>query len=186
MAERSGDTPSHGHADEARPALARAMIPLYRALGAGVAIGLMEVFATVGDEPVSRVPFVTSIVLVMAIPNSPPARPRALIGGHLLSCFAGWLSVIAFGSNEVASAVGVGAATLGMIVSGTLHPPAGIDPFLMATQALPVRWIVSPVLIGTVLLAGFAWIWAKGERRFLCGLAADRRTRAVRVAPEDK
>jgi CBS-domain-containing membrane protein len=148
----------------AHPAVSRFVVALYRALGAGVAIAGLEVLAAIVDEPLSRIPFITSIVLVIALPNSPAAQPRALIGGHVISCLAGWLSVTVFGAGDIARAVGVGAATLAMIATGTLHPPAGLDAFLVATQGLPLQWIGSPVLIGAMLLAAYARILAIGER----------------------
>ncbi len=55
-----------------------------------MAILLMEAFAIWVDELVSRVPFVTSIVLVCAMPDAPAARARAVIGGHVISG-CGWL-----------------------------------------------------------------------------------------------
>jgi CBS-domain-containing membrane protein len=147
--------------------LSSVIIPLYRALGASLAIALMEALADIAQEPISRVPFVTSIVLVMALPDSAPAQPRALIGGHMLSCLAGWLCLTALGPGDMASAVAVGLASLAMISMGTLHPPAGLDAFLIATQGPSLRWIINPVLIGTVLLAVYARLWAVGEYKLL-------------------
>jgi CBS-domain-containing membrane protein len=166
--------------------LERAIIPGYRALGAGLAIGIMEMLAGMAQEPVSRVPFVTSIVLVMALPDSPAAQPRALIGGHIASCLAGWLCLSLLGPGETASAFGVGLAALAMIAGGVLHPPAGLDAFLIASQNLPARWIVSPVLVGTVLLAAYARLWEEGERRVIRNLAEGRADTYRRLAREDK
>jgi hypothetical protein len=129
-------------------------VHLYRATGAGIAIALMELLARVADEPLSRVPFVTSIVLVMALPDSPPARPQAVIGGHMLSCAAGLLAVWTLGPGEQAVAVALGLSLLFMLTFDVLHPPAGIDAFLIA----------SPVLVGALFLVGYAKVWSAGER----------------------
>lgn len=139
-------------------------VHLYRAIGAGLAIGLMEVLARYADEPLSRVPFVTSIVLVMALPDAPPSRPYAVIGGHLLSCLAGLIALWAFGTGEAACAVALGLALWLMLCFDALHPPAGIDAFLVVVFALPVSWVLSPVLIGAIFLVGFARAWTQGER----------------------
>ena len=162
------------------------IIPAYRAFGAALAIGIMEALAVIADEPVARVPFITSIVLVMAMPGAPAAQPRALIGGHLVSCLAGWLCLALLGPGETTSAFAVGLATLAMIVCGVLHPPAGLDAFLIASQGLPARWIVNPVLIGTGILAAYAWLWAEGERRVIHNLTARRPGAGRRLAREDK
>lgn len=137
---------------------------LHRATGAGIAIGLMEVLARLAGEPMLRVPFVTSIVLAMALPNSEPAQPRAIIGGHVVSAIAGIGIHALIGQGETASATAVGLATLLMLVTRTLHPPAGIDAFLAVSYGLPFAWIANPVLIGAVLLATFATLWRWSER----------------------
>ncbi|MGE0766293.1 MAG: HPP family protein [Hyphomicrobiaceae bacterium] len=149
------------------------LIAIYRALGAGIAIGVMEILAYVAREPMVRVPFVTSIVLAMALPDSEPAQPRAIIGGHLLSCLAGYIALIAVHAGEGASAIAVGLSTLLMIASRTLHPPAGIDAFMVASYGLPWDWVLNPVLIGALLLSGFGLGWRALERRLF--FPADRK-----------
>jgi len=157
--------PLGGYRDHARDRrLQQLAVHLYRATGAGIAIALMELLARVADEPLSRVPFVTSIVLVMALPYSPPARPYAVIGGHMLSCAAGLLAVWTLGPGEAAVAVALGLALLFMLTFGALHPPAGIDAFLIAAFGLPLVWVLSPVLVGAVFLVGYTKVWSAGER----------------------
>ena len=62
----------------------------YRAVGAGLAIAVMELLARIGHQPLARVLFVTSIVLTMSLLDSDGARPYAVVAGHLLSCVAGF------------------------------------------------------------------------------------------------
>ena len=124
----------------------------------------MELLAGYADEPLSRVPFVTSIVLVTALPHSEASRPYAVIAGHMCSCLAGLAALFLLGPGNTASAVGVGLAALAMLAVRAPHPPAGIDAFLIAATALPVRWVMSPVLIGCVLLVIFSQSWSWGER----------------------
>lgn len=137
-----------------------------RALGAGLAIGIMELLARVAQEPLARVPFVTSIVLALSLPDSEPAQPYAIIVGHLVSSVAGFAALWCLGSGETASAVGVGLAALLMLAVRAMHPPAGIDAFLIAGWGLPASWLLSPVLVGAVLLALFSRLWSIGEHRF--------------------
>jgi len=141
------------------------LIAFYRALGAGIAIGAMEILAVLAREPMVRVPFVTSIVLVMALPDSEPAQPRAIIGGHLMACLAGYITLLVLPAGESASALAVGLSTLIMIGTRTLHPPAGIDAFLVASYGLPLDWVLNPVLIGALLLTAFGATWRAIERR---------------------
>lgn len=115
----------------------------------------------------ARVPFVTSIVLALSLPDSEPAQPYAIIVGHLASCAAGLIALWCLGPGEAASAVAVGLSAALMLALRAMHPPAGIDGFLVAGWGLPASWVLSPVLIGAVLLAVFARVWTLGERRFL-------------------
>jgi len=123
----------------------------------------MEFLAAYADEPRSQVPFVTSIVLVMALPNSEASRPYAVLDGHMCSCAAGLAALLIIGQGNASSAIGVGLATLGMLIIRAPHPPAGIDAFLIPANNLPVRWIVSPVMLGCILLVVFSQGWSLVE-----------------------
>ncbi|MGE0701052.1 MAG: HPP family protein [Hyphomicrobiaceae bacterium] len=147
-------------------------IVIYRAIGAGIAIGVMEMLADIAGEPLSRVPFVTSIVLAMALPDAEPAQPRAIVGGHMASSVAGLLVVWWLGTGELSNALAVGLATCAMLAGRMLHPPAGIDAFLIASYGLHWTWAVSPVLVGALLLSAFSYLWRAGEHRLFD--AADR------------
>jgi CBS-domain-containing membrane protein len=136
---------------------------LYRAIGAATAIAVMEFLAAFADEPLWRIPFVTSIVLVMGLPDSEASRPYAVIAGHMCSCVAGLAALLFIGQGNISSAIGVGLATLGMLVIRAPHPPAGIDAFLIPANNLPIHWIVSPVMLGSILLVGFSQGWALVE-----------------------
>jgi CBS-domain-containing membrane protein len=144
--------------------LRQAGLFMYRAIGTAVAMATMELLAGYVGEPLWRVPFVTSIVLVTALPHSEASRPYAVIAGHMWSCIAGLVAVFVFGRGNQSSAVGVGLAALGMLTIRAPHPPAGIDAFLIAANNLRWRWAVSPVMIGCVLLVVFSQGWLLGER----------------------
>ena len=130
-------------------------------------MALMELLARIADEPLARVPFVTSIVLAFSLPASEPARPYAIVTGHLLSSLAGFAALFLFGPGDTSAALGVGLATFLMLGAHAMHPPAGIDAFIVAGSGMSVSWIVSPVLIGALLLATASWTWAHGETRLL-------------------
>jgi hypothetical protein len=50
-----------------------------------------------------------------------------------------------------------------MLAARAPHPPAGIDAFLIAANGLTLRWVVSPVMIGCVLLVAFSQGWRAAE-----------------------
>jgi CBS-domain-containing membrane protein len=142
----------------------------YRAAGCGIAIAIMEWLSAYAGEPLSRVPFVTS--MVMMLPQSEAARPYAVLVGHASACIAGFAALYLAGAGGAASAVGVGLAGFFMLLLRAPHPPAGIDAFLVAGNDLPLRWSLSPVLAGCILLVAFAQAWRWGERVLLLKLDA--------------
>jgi CBS-domain-containing membrane protein len=129
------------------------------AAGGAIAIGSMEAFSATTAFPLVAIPFATSIVTVLGAPKADPAQPRALIGGHLVSTLVGLLIVKLCGPAPWAAAVAVGLAMVAMHLTGTFHPPAGIDPLIVVTNNMPWSFLFAPVGIGALMLALFAFCW---------------------------
>ncbi len=129
------------------------------AVGGAVAIGGMEMFSAAAAFPLAAIPFATSIVMVLGTPDAAPAQPRALIGGHLVATLVGLAVVKLCGPAAWAAAVAVGLAMIAMHLTGTFHPPAGIDPLVVVVNNLPWSFVVAPVGAGALLLAVFAYAW---------------------------
>jgi CBS-domain-containing membrane protein len=134
-------------------------------LGAALAIGAMEWFSVVAHYPLAVIPFATSIVLVIGSPEAEPAQPRALVGGHIISALVGLAVLKLTGPQAWAAAAAVGLSILAMYLTGTFHPPAGINPLLVVSGNLPWTFLFAPVLAGAVLLAAFAYLWHRWVRR---------------------
>ena len=134
-------------------------------VGAAIAIGAMEWFSLASHYPLVIIPFATSIVLVIGSPEAEPAQPRALIGGHVVATLAGLAMLQLTGPQAWAAAAAVGVAILAMVVTGTFHPPAGINPLLVVSNNLPWSFLFAPVLAGAVLLTTFAYVWHRRIRR---------------------
>jgi CBS-domain-containing membrane protein len=131
----------------------------WRACGGGAAILAMHFLAGFGQMPVALVPFATSIVLVLGMPDAEPAQPRAIVGGHLVSTLIGLAVGYAAGPSPWAAAVAVGIAMAAMFATRTMHPPAGIDPLIIVSDGMPWTFFFIPVLAGAVLLVCFAFVW---------------------------
>ena len=127
--------------------------------GAALAIAAMEWSSVAMQFPLAIIPFATSIVLVMSQPDAAPAQPRALIGGHLVATLVGLVVVKLTGPSPWAAAVAVGLAVAAMMLTGTLHPPAGINPLLVVSGNLSWSYLLMPVLAGALLLTAFAMLW---------------------------
>jgi CBS-domain-containing membrane protein len=102
---------------------------------------------------------------VIGSPDVEPAQPRALIGGHLISALVGLAVLKLTGPQAWAAATAVGLSILAMYVTGTFHPPAGINPLLVVSGNLPSTFLLAPVLAGAVLLTAFSYLWHRGVRR---------------------
>lgn len=137
----------------------RAAVGLVASVGATLAAAAMAAFAAATATPLWLVPFATSIVLVMTAPESPQAQPRNIVGGHVLSCVAGFLVLWLLGPSAFAGALAVGLSVLLMTMTRTLHPPAGVDGLLVVTGHLPLVYIVNPVATGALALVGFAYLY---------------------------
>ena len=135
------------------------------AAGGAVAIAVMELLSARTMTPLMTIPFATSIVLVMGSPEADPAQPRALVGGHLIAALVGLVVVKLVGPNPWAAALAVGLAMLAMHLTGTFHPPAGINPLLVVVNNFSWTYIIVPVACGALLLVGFAYAWHNVARR---------------------
>jgi CBS-domain-containing membrane protein len=148
------------------------------ALGAAVAVGLMEAVSRYASMPLVLIPFATSIVLVMGSPDVAPAQPRALIGGHLVSTLVGLIIVKTVGPGPWVAAFAVGASIVAMHLTRTFHPPAGIDPLIVVLNDLPWMFLLIPVAAGALALALFACAWHWAARVLVRRAAAVRTERA--------
>jgi CBS domain-containing membrane protein len=80
-----------------------------------------------------------SAVLLYAVPHSPLAQPWNLIGGHLVSALAGWLTINLVHDPLTAAGIAVGSAIFLMYVLDCLHPPGAATALTLvlgATQFL--------------------------------------------------
>jgi CBS-domain-containing membrane protein len=150
--------------EEPRATLRIALAGAVAGAGAAIAISAMEWFSITGHYPLAIIPFATSIVLVIGSPDAEPAQPRALIAGHVVSTLAGLALLKLTGPGVWAAAAGVGLAVLAMYLSGTFHPPAGINPLLVISNNLPWTFLFAPVLAGALLLTVFALVWHRWVR----------------------
>jgi CBS-domain-containing membrane protein len=135
------------------------------AAGGAVAIGIMQALSAAADFPLMLIPFATSIVLVMGMPEAEPAQPRALIGGHIVSALVGLVMVKLAGPSPVAAATAVGLAMVAMHLTGSFHPPAGINPLIIVLNNVSWSFLAAPVAAGACLLAAFAFVWHNAVRR---------------------
>lgn len=135
------------------------VLALVAGLGSALAIGAMQWLSVSANYPLAIIPFATSIVLIIGLPDAEPSQPRALIGGHLVATVAGLVVLKLAGPSAWAAAAAVGLAVVVMMLTGTMHPPAGINPLLVVINNLSWPFLFVPVMAGALLLAAFAFVW---------------------------
>jgi CBS-domain-containing membrane protein len=135
------------------------------AAGGSVAIGLMYLLSLQTEFPLAAIPFATSIVLVTGSPEALPARPRALVGGHILSAIVGVLAVKIAGPQAWVAALAVGLAMLAMLTTDSFHPPAGINPLIIVMNNMSWGFVLVPVAAGALLLLAYTFVWTNAVRR---------------------
>jgi CBS domain-containing membrane protein len=100
-------------------------------LGAGVGIAACGLVARavvegrLSAEPLLIAPLGASAVLMFAIPASPLAQPRAVIGGNVVAAVVGLACAALIPQATLAAAMAVGLAVVLMALFGCLHPPGG-------------------------------------------------------------
>jgi CBS domain-containing membrane protein len=102
--------------------------------GAGALLGLLfagllgrlsRSAATDWLHPLLVAPIGASAVLVFAVPASPLAQPRSVLGGNIVSALVGITVAMLVPQTLIAAPLAVGLAIGTMMLLGCLHPPGG-------------------------------------------------------------
>jgi CBS domain-containing membrane protein len=102
--------------------------------------------------------FGASAALLFGAPHAPLAQPRSLILGQIIAAVCGVSAFkLAGGDVGVAAGLAVGSAAAIMLLTGSLHPPAGATALIAVlgpakVHALGYEYVLSPVLIGVLIL----------------------------------
>lgn len=144
------------------------VLPLIAGVGASVAIGLLSYFdATLTNVTLLMAPFGATAVLVFGVPESPLAQPKNVILGHLITAFIGIFFVQMIGVSPFSLAIATGIGVSAMLLTKTTHPPAGANPILIMLSGQGWLFLVTPVLIGAVLIVVIGKIMQKLQKTVL-------------------
>ena len=98
-------------------------------------------------------PFGASMVLVMAVHESPLAHPKNVFFGHLLTALVGIIFVNYIPLPiyiNIALAVGAGVSL--MILFNVVHPPAGGNPIIVIIGSASYDYLINPIIFGCIIL----------------------------------
>lgn len=110
-------------------------------------------------------PFGASLVLVMAVQDSPLAQPRNVFFGHVFSALSGVIMFYFLGGSPLSISLGMALAILIMMITKTVHPPAGANPVIAILGAKTFEFVIIPVAIGASFIIIFAYIYNKIWKR---------------------
>ena len=140
--------------------------PLIASLGSIVCISLIAFLDEFFEDAVWLIPpFGATMVLVMAVHSSPLAQPKNIIIGHVLSAAAGVIVYYFLGNTFISVGIGVGLAVFLMMVTKTIHPPAGANPIIVILNGQGINFILYPVAIGALIIVFFAIIYNRLLKR---------------------
>lgn len=102
--------------------------------------------------------FGASAVLLYAAPHLPMAKPKSVLGGHLVSALVGVTVYQLFGLYWWSLALGVSLAIVAMMITDTLHPPGGATAFAAVFTQQNYPFVFMPVVMGVLILMVVALI----------------------------
>jgi CBS-domain-containing membrane protein len=109
--------------------------------------------------------FGASAVLVFGFPHMPFAQPRNIIGGYLLSVLLGLAGFHFLGDNLPALAFTSATAIALMMLTGTVHPPAGSTPILIYLLQPDGQLLVLAALGGSAVMVLAAVLYHRASKR---------------------
>ncbi len=126
-------------------------------IGSFLGIAVLAYISVNTHYPLIAAPFGATAVLVFALPDSPIAQPRNLIGGNCLGALVSIVLGHLFGSDPWVIALAVSTAIFLMQLTKTLHPPGGAVALVGIMSHADWNFLFTPVLAGSLVLLIFTF-----------------------------
>ena len=130
-------------------------------VGASVAISVALWFVGDGHSPFLLASIGGSTVFLFVLTEAEAAQPRALFGGHLGGALIGIIAYKFLGDAMWVSALAVVATMVFMVLTRTVHPPAGANPLFMVYNHAGMSVLLKPVIMGVGALFLVALVWIR-------------------------
>jgi CBS-domain-containing membrane protein len=116
------------------------------------ALGILFGLLRLGEHPLLLPSFGGSCVILFGMPESVMARPRSLIGGHVVGSAIGIAFGQMFGSADWVMVGAVATSLVVMQMTKTVHSPAGADPIIAVAGGASWSFLVQPIALGLAVL----------------------------------
>jgi CBS-domain-containing membrane protein len=133
-------------------------------LGGFLAIASVAALADVLSVALVLGSFGASCVLVFGYPDVPFSQPRNVIAGHVISSLVGLTFLTALGPHWWSVALAVGTAIALMMLTRTVHPPAGSNPVIVFLAQPTWSFLLFPTLSGALILVAVALAYNNATR----------------------
>jgi len=131
------------------------------AAGSAVGIGLALWLADPPTSPLLLASLGGSAVFLFGMTRAPAAQPRALFGGHLGGALIGIACYQLFGDVLWVYILAVVLTLVFMLLTKTVHPPAGANPLIMVHLHAGIAALWEPVMFAVLILAVVAAAWSR-------------------------
>lgn len=109
--------------------------------------------------------FGSSAVMVFTFPDIHFSQPRSVIGGHVICTAVGLAALAVFGPAWWALAGAAAVALALMMLTRTVHPPAGSNPLIVFLVAPQWGFLLFPTLSGAVVMVLVALVYHRACKR---------------------
>ena len=131
------------------------------AVGAALGLSLVLAFVDPPTAPLFLASFGGSAIFLFGLTRAPAAEPRALFGGHIGGAIVGVACYHAFGDAVWVYVLALIITLVFMLITKTVHPPAGANPLIMLHAHASLIAIWQPVIVGVAVLAMVAAAWSR-------------------------
>jgi CBS-domain-containing membrane protein len=137
----------------------------FEGAGAGLCVGAVAALAQLTHAPMMLGSLGATSMLLFALPGSPMARPRSVIGGHLLSSAIGLAGLHLLGPSWWSLGLAVALAITLMLATRTTHLPAASNVLIVYSVQPGLSFLLAPTLVGALTVLALSFVWKSIQSR---------------------
>ncbi len=126
------------------------------AFGSFISISTLLLLTSITGAEWLMAPLAGSCILAFGAWNAPFSQPRNIIGGHVLTSIIGIVFQLLFGATILSISLAVSLSMFLMMLTKTVHPPAGANPLIILLNGYSWHYLIAPVLIGSFIIVLYA------------------------------
>ncbi|WP_347986780.1 HPP family protein [Methylomonas sp. AM2-LC] len=130
-------------------------------LASCLAISAIAILSEISGHPWILGSFGASCVLLFGFPEAAFSQPRNLFVGHLLCSTIGLLFLNFVGPHWWCMALAVSTALVMMLITRSVHPPAGSNAVIIFLTHPDWQFIVFPTFAGAIVLWFLGYLYQK-------------------------